>query len=91
MAEQRTPVARRRISPIRLTTTIGRYAVLGLGALAMAANGWMRIRVSPAERILAAVAAILLFVPRLAANVIGGALLVLLAARQWRRVPDARL
>jgi TRAP transporter 4TM/12TM fusion protein len=66
-------------------------AVLGLGALAMAANGWMRIRVSPAERILAAVAAILLFVPRLAANVIGGALLVLLAARQWRRVPDARL
>ena len=40
---------------------------------------------------LAAVAAILLFVPRLAANVIGGALLVLLAARQWRQVPDARL
>jgi TRAP transporter 4TM/12TM fusion protein len=66
-------------------------AVLGLVALAVAANGWMRTRVSPVERVLAAVAAILLFVPRLAWTVTGGALLVLLAARQWRRVPDTRL
>jgi len=59
-------------------------AVLGLVALAVAANGWMRTRVSPVERALAAVAAILLFVPRLASTVTGGALLVLLTARQWR-------
>jgi TRAP transporter 4TM/12TM fusion protein len=66
-------------------------AVLALVALAAAANGWMRTRVSPVERGLAAVAAILLFVPRLASTVTGGALLVLLAARQWRGESGSRV
>jgi TRAP transporter 4TM/12TM fusion protein len=63
-------------------------AALALVALAMAANGWMRTRVSPVERVLAAVAAILLFIPRLASAAVGGTLLVLLTARQWRRTRD---
>jgi TRAP-type uncharacterized transport system fused permease subunit len=63
-------------------------AVLALVALAVAANGWMRTRVSPVERVLAAVAAILLFIPRLASAATGGTLLVLLTARQWRRASD---
>jgi len=65
--------------------------VLGLVALAVAASGWMRTAVSPLERALATLAALLLFVPRVASAVTGGALLVLLAARQWRRAPDTRL
>jgi TRAP-type uncharacterized transport system fused permease subunit len=63
-------------------------AVLALVALAVAANGWMRTRVSPVERVLAAVAAILLFIPRLASAATGGTLLALLTARQWRRASD---
>jgi TRAP-type uncharacterized transport system fused permease subunit len=66
-------------------------AVLGLVALAVAASGWMRTAVSPLERALATLAALFLFVPRVASTVAGGALLVLLAARQWRGAPDARL
>ena len=66
-------------------------AVLGLVALAVAASGWMRTAVSPLERALATLAALLLFVPRVASTVTGGVLLVLLAARQWRRAPDSRL
>jgi TRAP-type uncharacterized transport system fused permease subunit len=63
-------------------------AALALVALAMATNGWMRTRVSTVERVLAAVAAILLFIPRLASAAVGGTLLVLLTARQWRRTRD---
>ena len=66
-------------------------AVLGLVALAVAASGWMRTAVSPLERALAILAAVLLFVPRVASTVTGGVLLGLLAARQWRRAPDSRL
>jgi TRAP transporter 4TM/12TM fusion protein len=60
-------------------------AVLGLVALAVAANGWMRSRVSPVERIVAGAAALLLFVPRVAAAAIGGGLLLVITARQFRR------
>jgi TRAP transporter 4TM/12TM fusion protein len=60
-------------------------AVLGLVALAVATSGWMRGRLSPAERVLATVAAILLFVPRVGSAATGGALLLVLTARQWRR------
>ena len=66
-------------------------AVLGLVALAVAASGWMRTAVSPLERALATLAALLLFVPRVASTVTGGVLLVLLAALQWRQAPDSRL
>jgi TRAP transporter 4TM/12TM fusion protein len=65
--------------------------VLALVALAVAASGWMRTAVSPLERALATLAALLLFVPRAASAVTGGALLVLLTVRQWRRAPDPRL
>ncbi len=57
-------------------------AVLGVVALAMAASGWMQRRLSPPERVLAAAAAVLLFVPRFASTAVGGSLLVLLIARQ---------
>jgi TRAP-type uncharacterized transport system fused permease subunit len=59
-------------------------AVLGLVALAIAANGWMRSIVSPGERVLAGVSAVLLFIPRGATAAAGGALLAVLTARQWR-------
>jgi TRAP transporter 4TM/12TM fusion protein len=60
-------------------------AVLALVALAMAAAGWMRRAVSPFERVLAAVSAALLFIPRGASSVAGAALLGLLIARQWKK------
>ena len=60
-------------------------AVLALVALAMAASGWMRSAVSPFERFLAAVSAVLLFIPSAASSVAGGALLAILTARQWRK------
>jgi TRAP transporter 4TM/12TM fusion protein len=60
-------------------------AALGLVALAIAANGWMRRAVSPIERTMAAVSAALLFIPRGPSPVVGVALLGVLAARQWRK------
>ena len=60
-------------------------AVLALVALAMAASGWMRSAVSPFERFLAAVSAVLLFIPSGASSVAGGTLLALLVARQWKK------
>jgi TRAP transporter 4TM/12TM fusion protein len=59
--------------------------MLGLVALAIAANGWMRRAVSPIERAMAAASAALLFVPRGPSPVVGVALLGVLAARQWRK------
>jgi TRAP transporter 4TM/12TM fusion protein len=59
-------------------------AVFALIALAVAANGWLRHPVSPPERVVAAVAAALLFVPRGASALVGGALLAVITARQWR-------
>ena len=49
-------------------------------ALAAAASGWMRRAVSPVERVLAAAAALLLFIPRGAFTLAGAALLALVAA-----------
>jgi len=63
-------------------------AVLALVAFAAAASGWMRRAMSPLERVVAAVAALLLFVPRIASATTGGVLLLLLTARQWRQAPD---
>jgi len=60
-------------------------AVLALIALAVAAGGWMRGALSPAERVAAGVAAVLLFIPRAVPAVAGGALLAVLAGRQRRR------
>jgi TRAP transporter 4TM/12TM fusion protein len=59
-------------------------AVLALIAFAIAANGWMREPVSPVERVIAAVSSVLLFIPRGASAMAGGALLAILAARQLR-------
>jgi TRAP-type uncharacterized transport system fused permease subunit len=66
-------------------------AVLGLVALAMAANGWMRSRLSTVERVLAAAAALFLFTPRAVAAATGGVLLLLLTARQWRRAAASEI
>ena len=54
-------------------------AVLALIALAAAAGGWMRSPLSPVERVLAGVAALLLFIPRGVSAATGGGLLAILA------------
>jgi TRAP transporter 4TM/12TM fusion protein len=58
--------------------------VLGLAALAVAASGWMRTALSRLDRSMAALSAVLLFVPRVPSVAAGAALLVFVAARQWR-------
>jgi TRAP transporter 4TM/12TM fusion protein len=60
-------------------------AALALMALAAAAGGWMRTALSPVERTLAAAAAVLFFIAQGVTMAAGGALLAVLAARQWRR------
>ena len=60
-------------------------AVLALVALAGAATGWMRSGLSPAERVLAAASAVLLFIPRGMFSVAGALLLAIIIARQWRK------
>ncbi len=60
-------------------------AVLALVALAIAATGWVRHAVSPVERVLAAVAAVLLFVPRATFAGAGALLLGVVIARQMRK------
>ena len=60
-------------------------AVLALVALAGAATGWMRSALSPAERVLAAASAVLLFIPRGMFSVAGALLLAIIIARQWRK------
>jgi TRAP transporter 4TM/12TM fusion protein len=61
-------------------------ASLGVLAIAVAAAGWIRRAASPVERVLAGVAAVLLFVPSVTVPLIGAALLVLVIAVHWRRV-----
>ena len=58
--------------------------VLGLVALSVATNGWMRRAATSVERVIAGAAAVLLFVPRVSTAAIGAALLAIVAARQWR-------
>jgi TRAP transporter 4TM/12TM fusion protein len=59
-------------------------AMLALVAVAAAATGWLRHAVSPVERVVAAVAAVLLFIPKGASAVTGALLLAVVVARQWR-------
>ena len=58
--------------------------VCALIALAVATTGWMRTAVSPVERALAGLSALLLFIPRGAPAVAGASLLAVLIVRQWR-------
>jgi TRAP transporter 4TM/12TM fusion protein len=59
-------------------------AAIGVGALAVAAGGWLRRRTTLAERVLAAAAGLLLMYPAPAADVAGAALLTLmLAVHYW--------
>ncbi len=60
-------------------------ASLGVLATAIAAAGWIRRAASPVERVLAAIAAALLFVPSVAVALSGAALLGVVAAVHWRR------
>ena len=60
-------------------------AVLALVALAAASTGWMRSALSRLERIGAAVAAVLLFIPRGTFSVAGALLLTVVIARQSRK------
>jgi len=60
-------------------------AVLGVVAIAVAAGGWIRRAASPIERVVAAVAAALLFVPGTAIHAAGSVLLALLIVVHWRR------
>ena len=59
-------------------------AGLGLMAFAIAATGWMRRAVTPVERVLAGLSALLLFIPRAASVTVGAILLAILIARQLR-------
>ena len=60
-------------------------AVLGVVAIAVAAGGWIRRAASPAERIVAGVGAVLLFVPGLAMHAVGAALLAIVVGVHWHR------
>jgi TRAP transporter 4TM/12TM fusion protein len=60
-------------------------AALALVALAGAATGWMRTALAPVDRIVAAVAAVLLFIPRGVSTIAGAALLAVVIARQGRK------
>jgi TRAP transporter 4TM/12TM fusion protein len=64
-------------------------AVLGVAALSCAMGGWMRTAASILERVLAAVAAVLLFIPRPLATVSGVALLTATVAKHWLRSAPA--
>jgi TRAP-type uncharacterized transport system fused permease subunit len=58
-------------------------ASLGVLAIAVSAAGWIRRAASPVERALAALAAVLLFVPSVAVALTGAALLAVVVAVHW--------
>ncbi len=60
-------------------------AVLALVALAAASTGWMRSSLSRLERVIAAVSAVLLFIPRGTFSAAGALLLTVVIARQSRK------
>jgi TRAP-type uncharacterized transport system fused permease subunit len=60
-------------------------AMLGVVAIAIAAGGWIRREASVAERVIAAIAALLLFVPRPDTAGAGLLVLIVLTALHWRR------
>jgi TRAP-type uncharacterized transport system fused permease subunit len=60
-------------------------ASLGVVAIAVSAVGWIRRAASPVERTLVATAAVLLFVPNVAAALSGAALLAVVVAVHWLR------
>ena len=60
-------------------------ASLGVVAIAVSASGWIRRGASTLERALAAIAAVLLFVPSVAVALSGAALLAVVVAVHWRR------
>jgi TRAP transporter 4TM/12TM fusion protein len=60
-------------------------AILGVVAIVVSAMGWIRRAASTLERIVAGVAAVLLFVPSVTGPLIGATLLVLVVAVHWRR------
>jgi TRAP transporter 4TM/12TM fusion protein len=60
-------------------------AVLGVTAFAAAASGWIGRVATPLERAIAAVAAVLLFVPRTTSAAAGTLLLATAGALHWRR------
>jgi TRAP transporter 4TM/12TM fusion protein len=64
-------------------------AALGVVAIAIAANGWIRVAATPLERTLAAIAAALLFVPRTDTAVAGALALAIVAGLHWKRVAKA--
>jgi TRAP transporter 4TM/12TM fusion protein len=58
-------------------------ASLGVLAIAVSATGWIRRAASPVERALAAIAAVLLFVPSVTVALSGVALLAIVVAVHW--------
>jgi TRAP-type uncharacterized transport system fused permease subunit len=60
-------------------------ASFGVLAIAVSAAGWIRRAASPVERALAAIAAVLLFVPSVAVALTGAALLAVVVAVHWHR------
>jgi len=60
-------------------------ALIGVTAIALAAGGWLRRAASPVERSLAALAAVLLFVPRVEATLLGLLVLAVTVTNHLRR------
>jgi TRAP-type uncharacterized transport system fused permease subunit len=60
-------------------------ASLGVLAVAISGSGWIRRAASTVERLLAGIAAALLFVPAVTPPVVGATLLLLVIAVHWRR------
>jgi TRAP transporter 4TM/12TM fusion protein len=65
-------------------------AMLGVVAIAIAAGGWIRREASVAERVIAAISALLLFVPRPDTAGAGLLVLIVLTALHWRRHATVR-
>jgi TRAP-type uncharacterized transport system fused permease subunit len=71
--------------PLATVLWVSIAAILGVVALSAALGGWMRGPASVLERLMAVVAAALLFIPRPVATVTGAALAGLTAAVHWTR------
>jgi TRAP transporter 4TM/12TM fusion protein len=69
--------------PAIVLTTV--TAALGVGALAIGAGGWLRVRATKPERVVAAAAGLLLLYPGARVDLVGIVLLASVVARhQWR-------
>jgi TRAP transporter 4TM/12TM fusion protein len=75
-------------APLPQVLWVAVASVLGVAALSSALGGWMRRKASLPERLMAAVAALLLFLPQPVSAVAGAALLGVTVSVHWRRTRE---